>query len=43
MVEEVSEPETFLPSFLFPRILEDLLAPLATNHHYLVKLKEYGC
>ena len=42
MVEEGSEPETFLPSFLFPRILEDLLALLATTHNYLVKL-EYGC
>ena len=41
VVEEASEPETFLPSFLFPRILQDLLAPLATTHNYLVEL-EYG-
>ena len=43
VVEEGSEPETFLPSFLFPRILEDLPAPVATNQNYLVKPKEYGC
>ena len=43
VVEEGPEPEIFLHSFLFPRILEDLPALLATNHNYLVKLKEYGC
>ena len=40
VVEEGPEPKIFLHSFLFPRILP---APPATNHDYLVKLKEYGC